>query len=236
MLEHWNKVQLMGVLSASLGLTRYLEVTTTTTGGKYAEARDLSFDTCVRLVYRMGASPSRDDLPIDFRSDTDDISVPLGEIRQRGLTFDLIFVDAHHTYECAKRDLDAAYALLEPGGVIVVHDCNPPTREVAAPQHHDGEWCGVTYKTFIDFCLGNPAIDYVTFDADYGCGVIMKPRNLVRALKNTLRARRQGKLKQRWLTMGGNFDSAYTLFDKKRKALLRLVDFAGLRTKLAGRR
>ncbi len=235
MLEHWNKVQLMGILSASLGLTRYLEITTTTTGGKYQEARDLSFKTCMRLVYRMGASPARDELPIDFRSETDDIAAPLGEIRQRGLTFDLIFVDAHHTYECARRDLEAAYSLLEPGGVIVIHDCNPPDRETAAPDLHGGDWCGVTYKSFIDFCLGNPAIDYLTFDADYGCGIIMRPRNPLRALKNRLRARRQGKLNQRWRKATKNFDKAFSLFEKKRRPLLRLVDFAGLRAKLSGR-
>ena len=66
MLEQWNKVHLLGVLSASLGLRSYLEITTTVTGGKYREARQLSFTPCMRLVYRLGGSPAPDGLPVDF--------------------------------------------------------------------------------------------------------------------------------------------------------------------------
>jgi hypothetical protein len=235
-LDYWDKVQLMGVLSASLELDSYLEITTTATGGKYRQARDLSFKTCMRLVYRIGAWPVQDGLPVDFPSQTDDISAPLADIRQRGLTFDLVFLDAHHNYPCASRDLAAAYSLLTPNGVMVLHDCNPPRREVAAPEAVGPEWCGVTYKTFIDFCLGNPSIDYFTFDADYGCGVIIKPRNPDRALQNIVRARREKNLLSRWSEATKDFDEAYTLFDANREALLHLVDFGGLRARLSASR
>lgn len=232
MLEHWGKVQLMGVLSASLNLKSYLEITTTMTGGKYGEARDLSFEPCMRLVYRTGMWPRSDGLPIDFSSRNEDITTPLAEIRARGLTFDLVFVDAHHTYECAMRDLEAAYSLLNKNGVIVIHDCNPPTREIASPKFNPKAWCGLTYKSFIDFGLGNAAIDYLTFDADYGCGIVMKPRDPHRVALNEERARRDQALLSRW-SAAKDFDAAYTVFSENRQALLRLVDFGGLRAALA---
>ena len=233
MLKKWNKVHLMGVLSASLGLTRYLEMTTTMTGGLYGEARELSFKPCMRLVYRMDAAPTRDEFPVDFGAGGEDITVPLAEIERQGLRFDLILVDAHHTFECARRDLAAAWSLLNPEGVLLVHDCNPPNPEVAAPQHHEGAWCGVSYKAFIDFCLGNPDFNYFTVAADYGCGVIIKPRSQIQTIENRRRAQRQEALKALWSATGTDFDAAYALFDANRTALLRLTDFGGLRTELS---
>jgi hypothetical protein len=233
MLEHWNKVHLMGVLSASLGLTSYLEITTTMTGGRYGEARELSFKPCLRLVYRMDAAPTRDAFPVDFAAGGEDIAEALAEIERRGLRFDLILVDAHHTPDCATRDLAAAWSLLNPEGVIVVHDCNPPIREIATPAHREGAWCGVTYKTFIDFCFGNAGVTYLTVDADFGCGVIIKPRTEIQKIENRRRAQRQEELKAQWAAAGSDFDAAFTLFDANRKALLRLTDFGGLRNELA---
>lgn len=233
MLRHWNKVHLMGVLSASLGLRSYLEITTTTTGGRYGEARQLSFEPCLRLIYRMDASPTRDDFPIDFAAAGEDIADALDQIERQGLRFDLILVDAHHTYECAARDLAAAWKLLNPEGVIVVHDCNPPRRDVASPTAGEGAWCGVTFKTFIDFCLGNPDLNYLTFDADFGCGVILKPRSPIQAIENGRRAQRQDELKAQWIAAGTDFDAAFTMFEANKTALLRLTDFGGLRAELA---
>jgi SAM-dependent methyltransferase len=235
-LDNWDKVQLSGVLAASLDLDSYLEITTTGTGGKYRQARDLSFKTCMRLVYRIGAWAVQDGLPVDFPAQTEDISAPLADIRQKGLTFDLVFLDAHHTYECAARDLAAAYSLLTPRGVMVIHDCNPPSREIASPEQVGGAWCGATYKSFIDFCLGNPSIDYFTVDADYGCGVIIKPRDPDRALQNIVRARREKGLLSRWSGATTDFDAAYTLFEANREALLHLTDFGGLRARISAGR
>lgn len=235
-LQHWNKVHVMGVLSAALGLTRYLEITTTMTGGRYAEAYELSFATCMRIVYRTKVYPARDYLPVDFASETDDITDAVAEIRRQNLRFDLILVDGHHTYECASRDLRVALSLVSPGGVILVHDVDPPNRHVASPLPHDGEWCGVTYRSFIDFCLANGTIDYVALDADYGCGIILTPRNPIRMAKNLVRARRQAGLASKWAVATTDADAAFTLFEAKKAALLRLVDFDGLRRKLAGAR
>ena len=233
LLNHWNKVQLIGVIAAARGLTRYLEITTTTTGGTYDQAVVLDFRPCMRLVYRAAVHPLRDGLPIDFTSDDDDTAEPIAKIRSSNLVFDMIFLDAHHTYECAIRDPHDAYSLLAPGGAILVHDCNPPDQEIASPVHQDGAWCGVTYKSFIDFTLGNPSFDSFTIDADYGCGVILKPRSPLDVVRNQLRAFRQRGLKERWSEAAKDFDTAYKMFDSHRQDLLRLGGFGLLKYKLS---
>jgi hypothetical protein len=116
---------------------------------------------------------------------------------------------------------------------VVVHDCLPPDRAAANPAFFHGEWCGVTYKAYIDFVLGNPDLDYFTVDADYGCGVILKPMGTGAKIKNWLRARRARGLKGEWLAIGNDFDAAFDKLVSDKTRLLRLVDFRLLRRKLA---
>jgi SAM-dependent methyltransferase len=231
-LEYWNKAHICGLLSIRFGLMRYLEITTSTTGFRYAEARQLNFQPCMRLVYR-ATEPPPDGLPVDFTSVDDDIAVCLNDTRLTGQPFDIIFVDPHHTYECSARDIQEAFRMVAPGGAVVVHDCLPPSRAAANPSFIHGEWCGATYKAYIDFVLGNPDLDYFTIDADYGCGVILKPTGIGAKIKNWLRARRVRALKDEWHAVGNDFDAAFDKFMVDKVRLLRLVDFRLLRSKLS---
>ena len=47
-----TKVDLIAALKQAFGYRHYLELTTPTTGGRYAEVRSLAWDACHRLVYR----------------------------------------------------------------------------------------------------------------------------------------------------------------------------------------
>lgn len=229
--EYWNKAHICGLLSVRFGLTSYLEINTSTTGFRYAEARQLGFQPCMRLVYR-ATEPPLDGLSVDFTSADEDIAACLNDTRLKGRTFDIVFVDPHHTYECSARDIREAFRMVSPGGAVVVHDCLPPNRAAANPSFFHGEWCGVTYKAYIDFVLGNPDLDYFTVDADYGCGVILKPKGTRAKIKNWLRARRVRELKDEWRSVGNDFDAAFDKFMADKTRLLRLVDFSLLRRKL----
>jgi hypothetical protein len=230
-LEYWNKAHICGLLSVRFGLTSYLEITTSTTGLRYAEASQLGFQPCMRLVYR-ATEPPLDGLPVDFTSADEDIAACLNDTRLKGQTFDIVFVDPHHTYECSARDIQEAFRMVSPGGAVVVHDCLPPNRAAADPRHVPGDWCGVTYKAYIDFVLGNPDLDYFTVDADYGCGVILKPAGTGAKIKNWVRARRVRELRDEWRAVGNDFDAAFDKFMADKARLLRLVDFPLLRRKL----
>lgn len=46
---------------------------------------------------------------------------------------DLVFIDADHSYEAAKKDFLASLKLLAPNGVILLHDSDPNNDKLAAP-------------------------------------------------------------------------------------------------------
>ncbi len=232
-LSTWGKAHLLGVFSAARGLKSYLEISTTSTGGKYGAALELGFERAERIVYRMPeGSQMWDGFPVTYSTAADDITGIVDRMIDRAQRFDLIFVDAHHTYECSLRDIRAALRLLSPGGVIMLHDCNPLNPAVASSEYREGSWMGVTYQAYLDVCLENPAFDYFTIDADFGCGVIMRPRTIFDALRNKARATRQRYLGGQWREQSHSADAAFKFFQSHRADLLRLGDFRLLRYKL----
>jgi Methyltransferase domain len=227
----FDKLDIVQHMAAARQYRRYLEISTTTTGFRFTAAREAGFEDCVRCVYKCSEEFS-DGEPIHFRSADLDISACVSAIGARGSSFDVVFVDPHHTYECSLRDLREAFALIADGGALVVHDCDPPTKRFAGPDFVPGPWCGTTYKAFIDFVLGREDLEYCTVDTDFGCGVIIKrssgPRP--RALPAADDARPAGRqLIANWRAVGNNFDAAFDLFARERASLLQLVSVDSFR-------
>lgn len=226
-MDYWNKIHICGLLAARYGYRNYLEITTSETGLRFREAQVLGFDHCSRLVYRHDGREI-DGLPVTYSSPSEDIDAPLEAIARSGVAYDIILVDGHHTYDCASRDIKQAFRLLPPGGSLVVHDCYPTSREVATPQYHQGDWCGVSYKAYLDFVLGNASLNYLTIDTDYGCGIIMKPRDPVRALRNYARVLAQRRVRAEWQGLGSDYDATFAMVEA-RPELLRLGTMRRLR-------
>lgn len=117
-----------------------------------------------------------------------------------GGKFDLIFIDGLHHAEQVQRDIINAWECLNVGGVMVIHDCNPPTEATTCvPRGAQREWCGDVYKA-----VGSIDCDdqKFTMDFDYGCCVIRKSdAELV------------------W----DDIPQSWEFFEKNRKALLTLI-------------
>lgn len=64
---------------------------------------------------------------------------PLGPIN-------LAFIDGLHLFEQTLRDFLNVEALANAGGVIVLHDTLPVSREVATREQRFGSWCGDVWK------------------------------------------------------------------------------------------
>lgn len=83
--------------------------------------------------------------------------------------YDLIFIDGLHHAEQVKKDLLNAWQHLNDNGVIVLHDCNPPTEATTCvPRGSQREWCGDVYR--LAASILHPS--KFTVDFDYGCTVI----------------------------------------------------------------
>lgn len=65
-----------------------------------------------------------------------------------------------------------ALRLLNKGGIIVAHDCDPRDPALATPEYKSGGWCGAAYAAFIDFVPPRDTFKYYTVDTDFGCGVV----------------------------------------------------------------
>ena len=62
--------------------------------------------------------------------------------------------------------------VLNPGGFIVLHDCNPPTeKDQLVPRQHK-IWFGDVWRAFVGFRIKYPDVVSYCKDFDCGCGVI----------------------------------------------------------------
>ena len=107
-------------------------------------------------MYRCPADYA-DGLAIDYRCADLDIAPALAAIASRAPPLrPHAGRSVPHLCRDSARDLAAAFALLEPGGALVVHDCLPPNEALAVPDFKPGAWCGVTYKAFSTSCWPAP--------------------------------------------------------------------------------
>ena len=93
----------------------------------------------------------------------------------RGKHFDVVFIDGDHSFDQSLRDVENALVEPRPGGVILVHDCNPPTAAAASPDPAgagDGPWCGDVWKTIVHLRATRSDLRVRILDTDCGIGVI----------------------------------------------------------------
>jgi hypothetical protein len=81
--------------------------------------------------------------------------------------FDLIFIDGLHEAQQVKRDIINSFNALNPGGIIVIHDCNPLERVHTLIPRKQTIWTGDVYKTICQITSHKFTVDF-----DYGCCVI----------------------------------------------------------------
>ncbi|RDK84818.1 class I SAM-dependent methyltransferase [Marinirhabdus gelatinilytica] len=120
--------------------------------------------------------------PATFKMTSD---VFFGKLRSETLTipsniqFDVIFIDGLHTADQVEKDLQNSLQYLSKDGVIILHDCNPPTefhqRECFnfknSPAKHN--WNGTTWKAYYKF-RHEPSLYSACFDTDWGVAVLSR--------------------------------------------------------------
>lgn len=111
------------------------------------------------------------------------------EIEGAHAPIDVAFVDGLHTYKQSLKDTLNALDRLQEGGVIILHDCNPPNQYAATPAlsledagtkippGSTEAWCGDVWKTIIFLRSFHPDLRVFVLDCDFGLGVVMKGAN-----------------------------------------------------------
>jgi len=100
----------------------------------------------------------------------------LSRLRGASSSFDLICLDPYHEYNTSLGDFETLVPLLSEHGILVCHDCYPPTKRMANPNQIKGGWCGVTYAALIHISSRYPAMFYGLINRDFGLGIISKQK------------------------------------------------------------
>ena len=87
-------------------------------------------------------------------------------------TFDIIFIDGLHLYEQVLRDVENALACLNPGGIIIMHDCMPSTEEGQGRKPIPGAWNGDVWKAAAYIRMNLSNVHFCVLDMDWGCGIL----------------------------------------------------------------
>jgi Methyltransferase domain len=216
------KYDIVTALARRRGLSSLLEISTATTGFTFGTVDRGVFRTAHRLAYNTPAADD-DGQEYTYRTSAAKSYELLSAIRaapQAKPIYDVVFVDSFHTYHCSMTDLHGAWLVTRPGGVIIVHDCNPTDPNIVQPNYKEGSWCGVTYQAFIEFTLTKPSLHFYTVDADMGCGVLMKPPCLEPPTRDV---RRIETLQFEWSQVRDDDEARYSYFDRHRAGLLNLI-------------
>lgn len=159
--------------------------------------------------------------PVDFKLTSDAFfnALKKGEILNRTIKFDLIFIDGLHLAEQVERDINNALEFIKDDGFLVLHDCNPPSEWHARETFNyffspAGEyWNGTTWKAFLKQRY-NSRLQSCCIDSDWGVGILSKTWQLGNHIKST------------------NKFYEYSSLEKDRKTLLNLIDFEELQNLL----
>ena len=96
--------------------------------------------------------------------------------------FDIIFIDGLHEGEQVKQDISNSLKVLNPGGVILLHDLNPPTAFHAREKYEvNGKfpaWNGTSWEGFAWHRKNSPELQMFVVDTDWGVGIIQKGKQI----------------------------------------------------------
>lgn len=93
---------------------------------------------------------------------------------------EISLIDGMHEYQYALRDVENILKYLGDDGVIIMHDCNPVTKEAAITFDEwkalgmKGQWNGDVWKAIVHLRSLRKDIDVFVLDCDFGLGVITK--------------------------------------------------------------
>jgi hypothetical protein len=97
---------------------------------------------------------------------------------------DVALIDGLHTHEQTVVDVENTLRWLTPGGLIVMHDCNPQSAAQACPaasyeqfrKRHWGSWfwCGDVWKTILYLRACRKDLEVLVLDCDFGVGIVRR--------------------------------------------------------------
>ena len=125
---------------------------------------------------------------------------------------DVCLVDGMHEYTFALRDIENSLKFLQRNGVVLVHDCNPVSKEasVSFEEYKNRgfvlDWNGDTWKAIVQLRSFRDDINVFVLDCDQGLGVITfdKPESKLKFTQEEISALTYEQLsenRKEWLNL-----------------------------------
>lgn len=131
----------------------------------------------IKCKSKTGVDPA----PTSYRDDTTKIMTSDAFFDQldKNQKFDIIFIDGLHLEDQVDKDISNSLMHLSDNGVIIMHDCNPPTRHHARESQFEvtpagRQWYGTVWRSFVKLRSSLEGYDLCVIDTDCGCGFIRK--------------------------------------------------------------
>ena len=150
--QEYNRVQLLQHLVTTRNYKHYLEI-----GCDKNQVFDL-----IKVELKEGVDPNRGGTQ---RMTSDAF------FKKDNRTWDLIFIDGLHTYEQVARDFSNAFARLNSGGTIVIHDMLPTRASQAIALPTEKYWVGDVWRLAFDLS-NRDDLNFKLFKFDFGCGIV----------------------------------------------------------------
>jgi len=93
--------------------------------------------------------------------------------------FDIIFIDGLHLDYQVDKDIINSISRLNTSGSIVLHDCNPPTKEHGTEKWILSAWNGTVWKSIVKLRCTITGMYVSVVDIDWGCGIIQKGNQIL---------------------------------------------------------
>lgn len=104
----------------------------------------------------------------------------------------VVLIDGLHTFRAALNDVLNSLHYLASDGIIIMHDCLPPTKAAASPtksfptaaeikqiEGWNKEWCGDVWKSIVYLSeVLHDELDVCVLNTDFGLGIIRPKKNI----------------------------------------------------------
>jgi hypothetical protein len=125
---------------------------------------------------------------------------------------DVCLVDGMHEYDFALRDIENSLKFLQKNGIVLIHDCNPVSKEasVSFEEYKNRgfvkDWNGDTWKAIVHLRSLRDDINVFVLDCDQGLGVVTygEPESKLKFTQQEIKALTYEQLnenRKQWLNL-----------------------------------
>lgn len=126
------------------------------------ENESVNFDQ-IKCKYRFGVDPSGCTC---FTGTSDEFFL------MNNMMFDIIFIDGDHAEEQVTKDIENSLKVLNPNGIIVLHDCLPETEWQQTEKYNNSIWTGTVWRSLARLRMSRDDLQLDIVDTDWGCGIL----------------------------------------------------------------